>query len=100
MRSAPAKVVADRLGRQDEWWGLHAPSGPAHAPLDETGSDDHRAEFERVHPDTVRELREAETKRRERKQGGAVEAEGQGQLDFEDAEESYKDLMARLSRQT
>ncbi len=51
--------------------------------LDEAGSDAYRADFETHHPEKVRELREAEQRRRERKAGGVGESD-QGQLDFEE----------------
>ncbi len=37
--------------------------------LDENGSDSYRAAFEQEHPNQVRELREAEEKRRQKKAG-------------------------------
>lgn len=51
--------------------------------LDEAGSDAYRADFETHYPEKVRELREAEQRRRERKAGGVGESD-QGQLDFEE----------------
>ncbi len=53
--------------------------------LDEPGSDLYREEFERQHPDQVRDLREAEERRRQRKADKAGEDEGpaEGELDFE-----------------
>ncbi|MBT9584821.1 hypothetical protein IV102_15865 [bacterium] len=53
--------------------------------LDEVGSDAYRADFEAHQPDKVRELREAEQRRRERKSGGAPESD-QGELEFDDEE--------------
>lgn len=53
--------------------------------LEEAGADSYRADFERHHPDKVRELREAESRRRERKAG---QAEGdQAELDFAEDED-------------
>jgi hypothetical protein len=51
--------------------------------LDEPGSDAYRADFEAHHPDKVRELREAEQRRRERKSGAGPESD-QGELEFDD----------------
>lgn len=53
--------------------------------LDEAGSDAYRADFEAHHGDKVRELREAEQRRRERK-SGQLESD-QGELDFEDEDQ-------------
>jgi len=57
--------------------------------LDEPGSDLYREDFQRQHPDQVRELREAEERRRQRKAERAGEDSGsaEGELDFEGDEE-------------
>lgn len=54
--------------------------------LDEVGSDAYRADFEAHHPHKLRELREAEQRRRERKSGTAAESD-QGELEFDDDEQ-------------
>ena len=53
--------------------------------LDEPGSDLYREDFQRQHPDQVRELREAEERRRHRKADKTGDEEGpsEGELDFE-----------------
>jgi hypothetical protein len=57
--------------------------------LDQPGSDLYREDFERQHPDQVRELRLAEERRRGRKAEEAGEDEGPvaGELDYEGEEE-------------
>jgi len=57
--------------------------------LDEPGSDLYREDFERQHPDQVRELRLAEERRRGRLAEKAGEDEGpaEGELDYEGEEE-------------
>jgi len=57
--------------------------------LDEPGSDLYREDFQRQHPDQVRELREAEERRRGRKADKTGDEEGpaEGELDFEGDEQ-------------
>ena len=58
--------------------------------LDEVGSDAYRADFEAHHSDKVRELREAEQRRRERKSGSAAESD-QGELEFDSTDREDED---------
>ena len=55
--------------------------------LNEPGSDAYRADFQNQNPDKVRELREGEQRRRDRKENAPAESD-QGELDFADEEET------------
>ena len=55
--------------------------------LDESGSDAYRAFFQNNNPEKVRDLREAEQRRRDRKQNTPAESD-QGELDFADEDET------------